>query len=82
MSFRDAVSAFERELGRELSVRTIEPGQSVPGLPEAVIPVLAGLDAYDTPLDMTQLTSQHGVRPTTLAEFVHSFVTASRPPGG
>jgi len=82
VSFRDAVSAFEREMGRELSVRTIEPGQSVPGLPEAVIPVLAGLDTNDTPLDMTQLTSQHGVRPTTLAEFVHSFVTASRPPGG
>lgn len=82
VSFRDAVSAFERELGRELSVRTIEPGQSVPGLPEAVIPVLAGLDGYDTPLDMTQLTSQYGVRLTTLAEFVHCFVTSSRPPGG
>lgn len=75
VSFRDAISAFERELGHELSVRTAQPGESVPGLPAAVLPLFAALDTYDSPLDVTQLIAQYGVRPTTLADFVHGFVT-------
>lgn len=78
VSWRDVISAFEAELGRDISVRTIEPGEPAPGLPDVVAPLLAALDTYDTPMDMTQLTGQYGVRPTTLAEFVHSFVTTSR----
>lgn len=80
VSWRDAVSAYERELGREIQVRTIEPGEPVPGLPEVVAPLLAALDTYDSPMDMTQLTAQYGVRPTALAEFVHGFLTPSRRP--
>ncbi len=82
VSWRDAVSAFEADVGREIPVRTVEPGVPVPGLPEVVAPVLAALDTYDSPMDMAALTSQYGVRPTTLGDFVRGFVTASREPVG
>lgn len=76
VSLRDVIAAFEAELGGDIPVRTIEPGEAVPGLPEAIAPVLAALDTYDSPLDMTRLPGQYGVPPTTLAEFIHGFVTA------
>ncbi|MDQ3735449.1 MAG: hypothetical protein M3400_15895, partial [Actinomycetota bacterium] len=82
VTWRDAVSAFEHELGREVPVRTVEPGEPVPGLPEVITPLLSALNTYDSPMDMSQLASQYGVRPTTLADFVHGFVTTSRPPDG
>lgn len=78
VTWRDVVSAFEAELGREIPVRTIEPGEPVPGLPEVITPLLAALDTYDSPMDMTQLSAQYGVRPTTLPEFVHGLVTTGR----
>jgi len=77
VSLRDVIAAFEQELGHEVQVRTIEPGEPVPGLPEVIAPVLAALDTYDSPLDMTGLSSTYGVRPTTMADFVHGFVTNS-----
>ncbi len=81
VSLREVIAAFESELGHEVPVRTIEPGEPVPGLPEVIAPVLAALDTYDSPLDMTELSRTYGVRPTTLSDFVHGFVTNSRPVG-
>lgn len=34
ISWRDAVAAFEHELGREIPVRTVRPGEPIPGMPE------------------------------------------------
>ncbi len=82
VSFREAVSAFEHALGHEVPVRTVGPGESVPGVPAAVIPVFTALDTYDSPLEMTQLSAQYGVTPTTLTDFVHGVVTANRQPVG
>jgi uncharacterized protein YbjT (DUF2867 family) len=72
----DAVAAFERELGRDLSVRTIPLGEAVPGLPEAVNNLFQALEFYDSPIDMTDAAARYGVEPTTLATFVHGFVGA------
>ena len=80
VSWRAAVSAFEQELGREVPVRTAAPGEPVPGLPAVIAPMLAALDTYDSPMDTTQLSAQYAVRPTSLAEFVHGFVTTNRQP--
>jgi len=76
--WRDVVGAFEQELGRGLSVRTISPGEPVTGLPDTISPLLAALDTYDSPLEMSELSSTYGVPPTALADFVHGFVQASR----
>lgn len=78
VTWRDVVAAFERELGRDLPVRTIAIGDPIPGLPDFVSGLAAALASYDSPLEMTALASTYGVAPTPLAEFVHSFVATGR----
>jgi uncharacterized protein YbjT (DUF2867 family) len=77
ITWRDVVAAFERELGRDLPVRTIAPGESIPHLPAFVSDMAAALAGYDSPLDMTELTRTYGVAPTPLPDFVHDFVETS-----
>ena len=36
------------------------------------------LDSYDSPLDMTELSKTYGVTPTTLADFVRTFVASAQ----
>ncbi len=81
ISWRDAVAAFERELGRDIPVRTVSMGEPVPGMPEQVNGLFQMLETYDSPLDMRAPATTFGVRPTTVDDFVHSFVSTARPPG-
>ncbi len=82
VSWRDVVAAFEHELGHEVPVRSIAPGNLVPGLPEMMVDLLAALDTYDSPIDMSDSAGTYGVTPTPLADFVQGFVAANRKPGG
>lgn len=75
ISWRDAVAAFEHELGREIQVRTVRLGDSVPGMPEQVNQLFQVLETYDSPLDMRGLAATYEVTPTALDEFVHGFVS-------
>lgn len=77
VTWRDVVAAFEHELGRDLQVRTIDPGESIPGLPAFFSELAAALAAYDSPLTMTELADGYGVVPTPLPEFVHDLVVAA-----
>ena len=79
ISWLDVVAAFEEELGREVPVRTIAQGEPIPGLPLFVSELAAALASYDSPMDVSELTRTYGVAPTTVADFVHGFVGASRP---
>lgn len=79
VSWRDVVARFERELGHEVPVRTVPLGEPIPALPDFVTQLLAGLENYDSPVDMNELSRVHGVRQVHLVEFVHSFVLAGRP---
>jgi len=75
ISWRDAVAAFEHELGREIPVRTVRPGEPVPGMPEQVNGLFQMLETYDSPLDMAAMAVTYGVTPTELKDFVHAFVS-------
>jgi NADH dehydrogenase len=77
ISWRDAVAAFERELGRQIPVRTVALGQPVPGMPEQVNGLFQMLEMYDSPLDTSAQAETFGVRPTSLDDFVHAFVSAA-----
>ena len=77
ISWRDAVAAFEHELGRELPVRTVRPGEPVPGMPEQVNGLFQMLETYDSPLDMDAMAVTYGVTPTELTDFVHAFVSTA-----
>jgi len=76
ISWRDAVAAFEHELGRELPVRTVRPGDPIPGMPEQVNGLFQMLETYDSPLDMTAMAVTYGVTPTGVKDFVHAFVSS------
>jgi uncharacterized protein YbjT (DUF2867 family) len=78
VSWGDVVAAFERELGRALSVRFVPPGDVIPSMPEFASQLLAALETYDSELDTTQLAEEFSVTATPLDEFVKGFVMASR----
>lgn len=76
LSWRDIVRAFSDELGKEVPVHTVDLGQPIPALPEFATSLLAALESYDSPLDMTELARTYGIVPTTLAAWVHDFAAA------
>jgi NADH dehydrogenase len=82
LSWRDVVAAYERALGRPMPVQWIPPGQLLPDLPPApgltqlVSGLMAALETFDTPLDMTEVSRTFGVTPTTVDELVMSFATS------
>ena len=77
LSWRDAVAAFERHLGRPIDVRTVPVGKSVPGMPDFMVQLLTALEMYDSPLDMSELAEMYGVRGTSLGEFLSGAVPVS-----
>src|SRR5436305_5097952 len=77
LSFRDAVAIYERVLGHQIQVSSVAPGEPVPGLPETMAQVVAGLDTYDSPLEMTETTRTFGIRLTPLEEVVRRTVTSA-----
>jgi nucleoside-diphosphate-sugar epimerase len=59
LSFRDAVTIYERVLGHEM-----------------VAQLLAGLDTYDSPLDMTETARTFGIQLTPLEVVVRRTATS------
>ncbi len=78
LAWRDIVEVFEQELGHPVGLRTVPPGQPVPGLPDFVAQLLAVLDSYDSHIDISHLASAYGVTPTSIADFARDFVAANR----
>ena len=76
VTWRDVVDTFSEVLGREISVQTVSPGAPVPGLPDFVAELLASLELYESPLDMSELSRTFGVKTTSLHDFVRAFVAA------
>lgn len=76
VSWRDVVDTFSEVLGREIPVQTVPPGEPVPGLPDFVAELLASLELYESPLDMSELSRTFGVKTTSLHDFVRGFVAA------
>lgn len=82
VSWRDIVAAFAQALGTDVAVATVAPGQPVPGMPDFLTGLLAALETYDSPIDSSALAAAYGIRPTTLADFTHDVVTATRQHAG
>jgi NADH dehydrogenase len=86
VSWRDVVAAYERALGQPIPVRTIAPGEllpdlpPVPGLAELVSGLLAAMETFDSPIDMTEAARTFGVRLTPLDEIARRDL-ASAPAG-
>lgn len=76
VTWRDVVDAFSEVLGRDIPVRSVPPGEAVPGLPDFVAELLASLEFYESPLDMSELSRTFGVETTSLHDFARGFVGA------
>lgn len=70
LSFRDAIAIYERVLGHQVAINSVALGEPVPGLPEMVAQLLASLDMYDSPMDMTDMARAFGVELTPLEDVV------------
>jgi hypothetical protein len=72
------VAALESALGRDIELRTVSPGEPVPGLPENVAQLLAMFDTFDSPVDMSEMARTYGVQPTRLQDFVAALASSTR----
>lgn len=68
LSFRDVAQIYGRVLGRDVQVRSVAPGEPIPGVPEPVAQIAAGLDQFDSPIDMNDVSRQFGVRLTPMED--------------
>ena len=75
LSFREAAQVFGRVLGREVAVHSIAPGQPIPGFPQVVADIMAGLDMHDSIVDMTALAGQFGITLTSADDFARQMST-------
>jgi uncharacterized protein YbjT (DUF2867 family) len=74
VSFRDAVAIYERVFGHPIPVKSVAPCEPVPGLPEEMSGLLAGLDTFDSLIEMTEIAHTFGIQLTPLEEVVRRTV--------
>jgi uncharacterized protein YbjT (DUF2867 family) len=76
LSWRDVVATYERVLGRSISVEYVAAGEPVPGLPDPMPALLAGMETYDSVVEMEETSSTFDVPLTTLETFVGEQVAS------
>ena len=75
LSWNDVVRRASAILGRELPVRRAQPAEKLPGLPDAVSGLMAAMDTYDSPVDMTATASTFGVQLTSAEQALKHLLT-------
>ncbi|MET4639707.1 SDR family oxidoreductase [Mycetocola sp. 2940] len=78
VSLRDVIVAFETDLGREVTVRTLPIPLPSEGATDPIVSLLASLETYDSPIDMTAIAERYGVAPTRMSDFVSGVVASTR----
>jgi uncharacterized protein YbjT (DUF2867 family) len=73
-SMLDSVAVFEKVLNHQIPLRHIAPGEPVSGLPSMILEMLAGLNFFDSPIEMDALSTLFGVELTSMEEFAKKFV--------
>jgi hypothetical protein len=71
------VAIYEGVLGHQIQVRSVAPGEPVPGLTQMIAQVLAGMDTYDSPIDMTETARTFGIQLTPLEEVARRAATSA-----
>ena len=76
LSWRDVVATYERVLVRSIPVEFVAAGEPVPGLPDPMPVLLAGMETYDSVIEMEETSSTFGVPLRTLETFVREQVAS------
>jgi uncharacterized protein YbjT (DUF2867 family) len=76
LSWRDVVATYERMLGHSILVEFVAVGEAIPGLPDPMPALLAGMETYDSVVEMDEIADTFGVPPTTLETFVREQVSS------
>jgi hypothetical protein len=77
LTWHDVVATYERVMERPVPLRFVAAGEEVPGLPDPMPDLLAGMETYDTVVETEDLARTFDVPLTTLETFVREQ-TASR----
>lgn len=70
VSWREIIATCERVLGRTIPVQAVGAGEPLPGLPPLMSALMAAMDTYDSPLEMTALARAFGVELTSVEAYV------------
>lgn len=76
LTWREVVATYEGVLGRSIPVEYVEMGEPVPGLPDPMPDMLAGMETYDSVVEMEETSRTFGVPLTTLETFVREQVAS------
>ena len=79
LSWRGIVKTFGETMGQELRVQFVPPGKEIPGLPEMVPAVLAGMETYDSPIPMEEMARAFGVEQVRLSTFAQQMIARVGP---
>lgn len=79
ISWNDIFKTAGNVLGRPLEIRRIAPTEPIPFVPQESAYTMSGLmaflDSYESPVDMTEMTKTYGVRLTSAEEFLRFMLT-------
>jgi uncharacterized protein YbjT (DUF2867 family) len=76
LSWREVVATYERVLGCSIPVEFVEMGEPVPGLPDPMPTLLAGMDTYDSDVEMEEIARTFDVPLMRLETFVREQVAS------
>ena len=74
LTWREVVATYERVLERSIPVEFVAMGEPVPGLPDPMPAMLAGMETYDSVVDMEEISRTFDVSLTRLETFVREQV--------
>ena len=76
LTWHDVVSTYERALARPIPVQFVPMGEPIPGLPDPMPWILAGMESYDSAIEMDETAHTFAVPLTTLETVVREQVAS------
>jgi NADH dehydrogenase len=77
VTLREVVAAYESALGRPIPVRSVAPGEPLPGLPPLVSQLASALESFDSPMPMEETARTFRVTLTDVRAFARARIAAS-----
>jgi NADH dehydrogenase len=72
-SWQDIVNSAADVLGQPLPINYVAIGDPIPLLPEAMVPLMVGMETYESYINMNAATMVFKIKPTSLDTFMQGF---------